>query len=53
MEQHIAESAVLKPVIVSNGPEDSMFQPDHLSVLAGNMLRAHANMQELREVINR
>jgi hypothetical protein len=53
MEQHIAESATLKPLVVSNGREDSLFQPDHLSVLAGNMLRAHANMQELREVINR
>ena len=53
MEQHIAESAELKPLVVSNGAEDSLFQPDHLSVLAGNMLRAHANMQELREIINR
>jgi hypothetical protein len=53
METHIAESAALKPLVVSNGAEDSMFAPDHLSALAANMLRAHANMQELREVINR
>ena len=51
MEQHIAESARLRPLIVSNGAEDSLFTPDHLSVLAGNMLRAHANIQELREII--
>lgn len=53
METHVAEAASLRPLIVSNGREDSMFMPDHLSVMAANMLRAHANTQELREVINR
>ncbi|TVQ52425.1 MAG: DUF2333 family protein [Rhodobacteraceae bacterium] len=53
MEIHVAEAASLKPLIVSNGREDSMFMPDHLSIMAANMLRAHANTQELREVINR
>jgi hypothetical protein len=41
----------MKPLIVSNGAEDSLFTPDHLSLLAANMLRAHANLQELREII--
>lgn len=53
MEGHLAEAASLKPLIVSNGAEDSLFTPDHLSVLAANMLRAHANMAEMREIINR
>ena len=53
MESHIAESAALKPLIVSNGREDSLFTPDHLSALSANMLRAHANTQELRDIINR
>ena len=53
MERHVAESASLKPLIVSNGRMDSLFMPDHLQSLSAQMLRAHANMQELREVINR
>ncbi|MGF1658775.1 MAG: DUF2333 family protein [Rubrimonas sp.] len=53
METHIAESAGLAPIIVSNGREDSLFQPDHLSAMAVNMLRARANMTELREILNR
>lgn len=53
MESHVAEAASLEPLIVSNGREDSLFQPDHLSAMASNMLRARANMTELREVLNR
>jgi hypothetical protein len=53
MEGHIAESAALEPLIVSNGAEDSLFFPAHLSAMAVNMLRARANMTELREVLNR
>jgi hypothetical protein len=53
MEGHIAESAALSPVIVSNGAEDSLFFPAHLSAMAVNMLRARANMTELREILNR
>jgi hypothetical protein len=53
MEGHVAETASLEPLIVSNGKEDSLFQPDHLSAMAANMLRARANMTEIREVLNR
>jgi len=53
MEAHVAEAASLEPLIVSNGREDSVFQPDHLSAMAANMLRARANMTEIREVLNR
>ena len=53
MEGHIAESAALDPIIVSNGAEDSLFFPAHLSAMAVNMLRARANMTELREILNR
>ncbi len=53
MEAHVAESASLEPLIVSNGREDSIFTPDHLSAMAANMLRARANMVEIREVLNR
>ena len=53
MESHIAEAAVLSPLIVSNGREDGFAMPDHLSVMAENMLRARANMVELRDILNR
>jgi hypothetical protein len=53
MESHVAESASLEPLIVSNGAEDSLFFPAHLSAMAVNMLRARANMTELREILNR
>ncbi len=53
MEGHIAESAALSPIIVSNGAEDSLYFPAHLSAMAVNMLRARANMTELREILNR
>lgn len=53
METHVAEAAALKPSIVSNGREDSVLFPDHLSAMAANMLRARANMIELREILNR
>jgi hypothetical protein len=53
MEAHVAESASLEPMIVSNGREDSVFTPDHLSAMAANMLRARANMTEIREVLAR
>lgn len=53
MEQHVAEAAALSPLIVSNGREDGILMPDHLSVMAANMLRARANMTELRDILRR
>lgn len=53
LEGHVAEAAAMRPLIVSNGRSDSLFQPDHLSQLAVSMLRATQNIVELREVINR
>lgn len=53
MEQHVAEAALLSPLIVSNGREDGLFMPDHLSVMAQKMLRARANMVELRDILDR
>lgn len=53
MEMHLAEAAALEPLIVSNGREDSLFTPDHLSAMSVNMLRAQQNMVEIREVLNR
>lgn len=53
MEEHVAEAASLDPLIVSNGRDDSLAMPDHLSVMGVNMLRARANMTELRDILNR
>ncbi|MEM7523881.1 MAG: DUF2333 family protein, partial [Pseudomonadota bacterium] len=53
MEAHVAETAVLAPLIVSNGREDGFAMPDHLSVMAENILRARANMTELRDILAR
>lgn len=53
MESHVAEAAVLAPLIVSNGREDGFLTPDHLSVMAENILRARANMSEIREILAR
>lgn len=51
MEQHLAEAAALSPLIISNGREDGLFMPDHLAVMAENILRARANMTELRDIL--
>ena len=53
MEQHIAQAAALSPAIVSNGREDGFLMPDHLSIMAENILRARANMTELRDILKR
>lgn len=53
MEEHVAEAAVLSPAIISNGREDGLIMPAHLSVLAANILRARANMTELRDILRR
>lgn len=53
MEAHVAEASALSPLIVSNGREDGFAMPDHLSVMAQNILRARANMTELRDILAR
>jgi hypothetical protein len=53
MEAHIAEAALLDPQVVSNGRADGTLAPDHLSVMAAYVLRARANMVELRSILNR
>lgn len=53
MEIHLAESAVLSPLLVSNGREDGLFFPDHLSALSENILRARSNMVEIRDILDK
>ncbi|MEO0680162.1 MAG: DUF2333 family protein [Pseudomonadota bacterium] len=51
MEAHVAEGARFNPLIVSNGPLDGIFAPDHLAVMGEKILRARANMVELRDIL--
>lgn len=51
MESHVAEGARFNPLVISNGPTDGIFAPDHLSVMGEKVLRARANMVELRDVL--
>jgi hypothetical protein len=53
MEAHIAESANLDPLIVSNGRKDGFLLPDHLAVMSEDMLRARANMDEIVDILDR
>ncbi len=53
MEAHIAEGVRLDPMIVANGREDGTLTPDHLSVMGEKLLRARANMVELRDILDR
>ncbi|MEM7543914.1 MAG: DUF2333 family protein [Pseudomonadota bacterium] len=53
MEARVAEASDLSPLIVSNGREDGFAMPNHLSVMAQSILRARANMTELRDVLAR
>lgn len=53
MERNIAEAAALDPLIVANGRRDGFLIPDHLTVLAENILRARANITEISDILNR
>ena len=53
MEEHVAEAAALQPMVVSNGKPDGTIAPDHLSVMAAHVLRARANMIEIRSILDR
>ena len=52
-ESHMAEAVLLSPLIVSNGPEDGLIMPAHLAALAQRILRARANVVEMRDVLVR
>lgn len=52
-ESHVAEAIILNPLIVSNGAEDGLVMPAHLAALAQRILRARANIVEMRDVLTR
>ena len=53
MERNIAEASALSPLIVSNGRQDGVLMPDHLSIMSETMLRARTNMSEIRDILQR
>ncbi|MCC2113640.1 MAG: DUF2333 family protein, partial [Hyphomicrobiales bacterium] len=53
MEAHVAQAAAMSPMIVSNGREDGFLMPDHLAVMAQAVLRARANLTEIRDILDR
>jgi len=53
LERNIAEAAALDPLIVANGKRDGFLIPDHLAVMAENVLRARANVTEISDILDR
>jgi hypothetical protein len=51
METAVAEAAFLDPLIISNGRNDGVITPDHLSVMAETILRARTSMVEIRDIL--
>jgi hypothetical protein len=53
MEKQMASALRIQPWIISNGSEDGIFMPNHLSTMGFYILRVRANMVELRGVLER
>ena len=53
MELHLRRALGLRPLIVSNGAEDGLVMPSHLTSLGFYLLRARSNLVELRSVLDR
>lgn len=53
MMEHIATAISLDPLIISNGAEDGWLMPSHLTALGFYVLRARANLVEIRSVLDR
>lgn len=53
LERNVAEAAALDPLIVANGKRDGFLIPDHLAVMAENILRVRANVTEVADILDR
>ncbi len=53
LQNHLKTAIRLDPLIVSNGAEDGLFFPSHLTALGFYALRARANLVEIRSVLDR
>ncbi|WP_051928959.1 DUF2333 family protein [Thermopetrobacter sp. TC1] len=53
LQDHLNTAIGLDPLIVSNGAEDGLLFPSHLTALGFYALRARANLVEIRAVLDR
>ena len=53
MEDHLLKAIELDPWIISNGKEDGMVMPTHLTTIGFYILRARSNLVEIRSVLDR
>ncbi len=53
MDKQLRSAAELDPLVVSNGNEDGLLMPTHLTTLGFYMLRVRANLVEIRSILDR
>jgi hypothetical protein len=53
MTDHLQHAIALDPLIISNGREDGLIMPSHLTALGFYLLRARSNLVEIRSVLDR
>ena len=53
MEEQLRTALELSPLVVSNGDEDGIVMPTHLTTMGFYVLRVRANLTEIRDVLRR
>jgi len=53
MDKQLRSAAELDPLVVSNGNEDGLLMPTHLTTLGFYILRVRANLVEIRSILDR
>ncbi|GAB1582635.1 DUF2333 family protein [Phyllobacterium phragmitis] len=53
MEQQLRAALNMQPWIVSNGSEDALFTPSHLTTMGFHILRVRSNLVDIRQVLER
>jgi len=53
MESQIKSTLQLDPLIISNGKEDGMLMPTHVTTMGFYILRVRANLVEIRDTLDR
>ncbi len=53
LEDQLGKAMRIQPVIISNGAEDSILMPSHLSTMSASVLQVGAIIEEIRSVLDR
>jgi len=53
MEQQLRAALNMQPALVSNGREDALFTPSHLTTMGFHILRVRSNLVDIRQVLER